>query len=107
MRPSFPSNDVADDHGMETRIPLKAGREMKGRVTELSRGRFCGVIRASDGQKVFFHGRDLERARYNDVKVGGSVTFELIDDRVSGPRAGRVRLMRAASAAPEDRLDEC
>ena len=69
---------------------------MTGRISELSRGRSCGVIRASDGRNVFFHGRDLEGAKYNDVEVGGVVNFELIDDRVSGPRAQRVRLARKA-----------
>ena len=65
---------------------------MKGRITQLSHGRFCGVIRATDGQNVFFHGRDLESTTYNDMAIGGAVSFELIDDRVSGPRAGRVRM---------------
>ena len=64
---------------------------MSGRVSQLWRGRFCGVIRTSDGRNVFFHGRDLESGRYNDVEIGWRVSFELIDDRVSGPRAGRVR----------------
>ncbi len=64
----------------------------KGRIAQLSRGRLCGVIRASDGQDVFFHGRDLEGASYNDVEIGGAVSFELIDDPVSGPRAARVRM---------------
>jgi len=65
---------------------------MTGRVTQLSHGRLCGLIRASDGLSVFFHGRDLEGAQYNDVEIGGTVSFELIDDRVSGPRAARVRV---------------
>jgi cold shock CspA family protein len=82
-------------------IAPKRGRDMTGRISELSRGRSCGVIRASDGRNVFFHGRDLEGAKYNDVEVGGAVSFELIDDRVSGPRAQRVRVTgrskRAAS----------
>jgi cold shock CspA family protein len=69
------------------------GRAMTGRVTQLSHGRLCGTIRASDGQSVFFHGRDLEGAQYNDVEIGGAVSFELIDDRVSGPRAARVRVL--------------
>jgi cold shock CspA family protein len=41
---------------------------------------------------VFFHSRDLEGARYNDMEVGASVFFELIADPVSGPRATRVRV---------------
>jgi cold shock CspA family protein len=73
-------------------ITARPGRVTKGRIAQLSRGRLCGVIRASDGQDVFFHGRDLEGARYNDVEIGGSVRFELIDDPVSGPRAARVRM---------------
>ena len=72
-------------------IPQQHGREMKGRVAQLSRGRLCGVIRADDDARVFFHARDLDGTKYNDIEVGDIVTFELIDDRVSGPRATRVR----------------
>jgi cold shock CspA family protein len=70
------------------------GRLTRGHVAELSRGRMSGVIRAADSQRVFFHGRDLEGARYNDVTVGAPVTFELIADPISGPRATRVRVRR-------------
>ena len=76
---------------------------MTGRVTQLSHGRLCGLIRASDGQSVFFHGRDLEGAQYNDVEIGGAVTFELIDDRVSGPRAARVRVTDASKGTTPNR----
>jgi cold shock CspA family protein len=69
---------------------------MTGRITQLSHGRLCGVIRASDRQIVFFHARDLEGARYNDLKIGGVVSFELIDDRISGPRAAGIRVTPAA-----------
>ena len=74
-----------------TQIPQMHGPKAKGRIAELSRGRSCGVIRASDGQRVFFHSRDLEGTRYNDMEVGAPVFFELIADPVSGPRATRVR----------------
>jgi cold shock CspA family protein len=73
-------------------LPAVRGAAAKGRIAELSRGRSCGVIRASDGQRVFFHSRDLEGARYNDMEVGITVCFELIADPVSGPRATRVRV---------------
>ena len=72
-------------------IPPVHGTTAKGRIAELSRGRSCGVIRSTDGQRVFFHSRVLEGARYNDMEVGASVFFELIADPVSGPRATRVR----------------
>ena len=69
---------------------------MTGRITQLSHGRLCGLIRSSDRQTVFFHARDLEGARYNDMKVGGLVSFELIDDRISGPRAAAIRAVSHA-----------
>jgi cold shock CspA family protein len=75
-------------------ITAKRGRPTTGRITELTHGRFCGMIRTSDGQSVFFHGRDLEDGKYNEVEIGGSVKFELIDDQISGPRATRVRTTR-------------
>jgi cold shock CspA family protein len=75
------------------------GRLTKGHVAELTRGRMSGVIRASDSQRVFFHGRDLEGARYNDVDVGAPVTFELIADPISGPRATRIRVRADADGA--------
>lgn len=81
-------------------ITAKRGRAT-GRITQLSHGRLCGIIRARDGQNVFFHGRDLEGARYNDVEIGRSVSFELIDDPVSGPRAARVRMNRGAQGADQ------
>ena len=67
------------------------GRATTGTVTQLTHGRLCGVIRSADGQDVFFHGRDLEGSRYNDMELGGVVSFELIDDRVSGARAAKIR----------------
>jgi cold shock CspA family protein len=67
------------------------GRATTGTITQLTHGRLCGVIRTADGQDVFFHGRDLEGARYNEMELGGAVSFELIDDRVSGARAAKIR----------------
>ena len=74
----------------------KPGRATNGRIAELWRGRSCGFIRARDGRTVFFHDRDLEQVKYNDLTVSLAVDFELIDDRVSGPRAARVRRGDAA-----------
>jgi cold shock CspA family protein len=76
------------------------GRATTGTITQLTHGRLCGVIRTGDGQDVFFHGRDLEGARYNEMELGGAVTFELIDDRVSGARAARIRLIAEAGPTP-------
>ena len=80
-------------------VPVQRGRAAKGRVTQLSHGRLCGVIEATDGQRVFFHARDLDRDKYNDVKVGDPVSFELIDDPISGARAARVQMAGASTRA--------
>lgn len=83
-------------------VAAKPGRATKGRVAQLSRGRLCGMIRTTEGQNVFFHGRDLEGAKYYDVGVGKSVSFELIDDPVSGPRAARVRMTGVVKPAASE-----
>ena len=31
---------------------------------------------------VFFHGRDVDHSKYNDLKIGDVVTFEMIEDRI-------------------------
>jgi cold shock CspA family protein len=88
-----------------TSIPQPRGRAAKGRVRELSHGRLCGVIEATDGQRIFFHGRDLDRARYNDLKLGDVVDFEVIDDPVSGARATAIRLgHRSRPTTPSQRI---
>ena len=78
---------------------------MEGRIAELWRGRSCGFIRTRDAQTVFFHARDLERLKYNDIKVSLAVTFELIEDNVSGPRAARIQALdaRKPAARPKTR----
>lgn len=80
-------------------ISVRRGPLTKGRVTQLSYGRLCGVIQAADGRRVFFHGRDLDSARYNDLAIGDPVSFELIDDPTSGARAARVQVPRASTRA--------
>ncbi len=56
-------------------------------------GQGHGFIRLPEGRKVFFHRGDLQDGtRFNDLRVGDRVTFELLDDAVSGPRALHVAL---------------
>lgn len=69
------------------------GSYANGRITHLTHGRLCGLIRAKDGLSIFFHGRDLSGVRYNDLEVGCGVTFELIDDPISGPRAVQIHVI--------------
>ena len=56
-----------------------------------------GFIRLTSTRKVFFHRSDLcEGTSFADLAVGNRVTFELLEDAISGPRALRVERFRAA-----------
>ncbi|MGE5243418.1 MAG: cold shock domain-containing protein [Betaproteobacteria bacterium] len=63
-----------------------------GRIVKILLGQGHGFIRLADGRQVFFHRADLEEGTtFNGLRVGDSVRFELLEDRVSGARALRVR----------------
>ena len=76
------------------------GKPGTGHITRLVVGQGHGFIRLPDQRKVFFHRGDLQDGtRFNDLRVGDRVTFELLEDAVSGPRALRVtRTKRHAGA---------
>jgi cold shock CspA family protein len=89
-----------------TTIPQPRGRAAQGRVKQLSHGRLCGDIETTDGQRIFFHGRDLEQARYNDLKIGDAVSFEVIDDHISGARATAIRLLEPRTPTQSQRISD-
>jgi cold shock CspA family protein len=70
--------------------PVYAGKLSKGRIKIVMRGQGSGIISALGGD-VFFHKTDFQ-GRFWDLKVGDRVTFELLDDSISGPRAQHVRV---------------
>jgi cold shock CspA family protein len=78
-------------------VPEKSRAEaptvvVRGHVARLSVGQGCGFIRMADGRDIWFHRGDIgEYAGFNDLAVGDSVTFDLLEDRISGARALRVR----------------
>ena len=64
---------------------------MGGRIVKLLVGQSHGFIRTTDGREIFFHRSDVrEGTSFNDFGVGDAVTFELLEDAVSGARAVRV-----------------
>jgi cold shock CspA family protein len=67
-----------------------------GRIVKLLVGQSHGFIRLADGREIFFHRADVcEGAAFNAFTIGDPVTFELLEDAVSGARAIRVnRLAR-------------
>jgi cold shock CspA family protein len=66
-----------------------------GRIVKLFVGQAYGFIRLGDQRDVFFHRADVcDGLSINDFAVGDFVTFELLDDSVSGARALQVRRRR-------------
>jgi cold shock CspA family protein len=69
---------------------------MVGRIKSVVRGQGIGYIRDDLGRDVFFHKGDVVDKAYNDLEVGTTVKFDVIEDHVSGARAQRIRLVRRA-----------
>jgi cold shock CspA family protein len=71
------------------------GPARSGRIVTLVLGQGHGFIRLTDRRNVFFHRSDLrEGTRFSDLAIGEMLTFELLEDPVSGPRALRVERRR-------------
>ena len=78
-----------------TRPPEPRGPSRSGRVVTLALGQGHGFIRLADRRSVFFHRSDLrEGTRFSDLAIGAILTFELLEDPISGPRALRIELRR-------------
>lgn len=72
--------------------PERRGAVASGRIVKLLVGQGHGFIRLDDGRDIFFHRADVrEGVAFNTLSVGDAVSFELLDDTVSGARAIRVR----------------
>ena len=74
------------------------GRPTSGKVIRIHAGQSHGFIRDADSREVFFHRSDTTFGTFNKLSVGDKVAFELIEDRVSGPRATSVRIPKSARA---------
>lgn len=65
-----------------------------GRIVKLFVGQGYGFIRRANDEDVYFHRGDVhDGTSINDLHIGDLVTFERLDDRISGSRALRVRPM--------------
>ena len=72
--------------------PRLHGQPARGQIAKLFVGQCYGFIRGVDGLEVFFHRGDIhEGTSFNDFAIGDGVTFELLEDRISGPRALDIR----------------
>ena len=62
----------------------------KGKIRRLVRGRGYGFITTKYGKDVFFHRTALRGLRFDSLKEGESVEFE-VEEGPRGPRALNVR----------------
>jgi len=93
-RPAPPARHVP------ARPAIPRGTVCTGRVVKLFVGQGHGFIRLADDREIYFHRADLrEGTSFNEVVVGDSVTFEVLEDAVSGARAVRVRRPRRRRSA--------
>ena len=71
--------------------PSERGVADSGHVVKLFVGQGHGVIRLANGREIYFHRADIEEGTsINDLSLNDAVTFERLDDVVSGARALRV-----------------
>jgi cold shock CspA family protein len=86
-----PGRKVAGSRTFEAR-----GIPGTGRIVTLFFGQGHGFIRMANGRDVFFHRSDVrEGASFNELAVGDTVRFELLEDNVSGARALQVEPRRS------------
>jgi len=80
-----------------SRPPAPRGVNASGRIVKLFVGQGYGQIRVGRGREVFFHRADVaDGTSFNDLQTGDPVSFELLEDTISGARALRVaRLSRS------------
>jgi cold shock CspA family protein len=66
----------------------RRGTPSSGRIVTLFVGQGHGFIRLAGGREVFFHRSDVQESTpFNTLALGDHVTFELLEDDISGPRA--------------------
>jgi cold shock CspA family protein len=81
--------------GKPSRPSDPRGKPETGRIAKMVIGQGHGYIRLRDDREVFFHRGDLRAGTpFNDLQVGDTVTFELLEDSVSGARALGVMLKK-------------
>ena len=66
------------------------GHASTGRVATITRGHGNGIIRDDHRDLFYFRRHDVLDGAIDVLRVGDAVTFEVIEDSVSGHRAAHV-----------------
>lgn len=70
----------------------RTGTPATGTIVRLLVGQGHGYIRLADRRDIYFHRGDVaEGTPFNEFAVGDKLSFELLEDKFSGPRALAVR----------------
>ncbi|MFA6376033.1 MAG: cold shock domain-containing protein [Candidatus Paceibacterota bacterium] len=62
---------------------------MEGTIKTLTERGFGFISREGEAKDLFFHSKELKGVTYDELKVGDTVTFEVIDGE-KGPAAVNV-----------------
>ena len=66
-----------------------------GTIVRLLVGQGHGYVRLADRRDIYFHRGDVaEGTPFNEFAVGDKLSFELLEDKFSGPRALAVKRAR-------------
>jgi hypothetical protein len=70
----------------------RTGTPATGTIVRLFIGQGHGYIRLADRRDIYFHRGDLvDGTPFNEFAVGDTLSFEVLEDRFSGPRALSIR----------------
>jgi hypothetical protein len=96
QQPRRASRHVRQRRALGAARPLEQrGVLSTGHIVRLLIGQSHGFIRLADRREIYFHRSDMEEGTaFNDFTIGDAVTFELLEDVVSGARALRVKQRR-------------
>jgi cold shock CspA family protein len=93
-RPTPPSREKGGTPGAQK---PRTGTPATGTIVKLLIGQGHGYIRLADGRDIYFHRGDLlEGTPFNECVVGDTMSFEVLEDRFSGPRALSIKRTRTA-----------
>ncbi len=63
----------------------------RGRIVRILHGQSFGFLRTDDDRDVFFHRSDIGGDVFNSLVVGDAVAGRMFEDRITGPRALKLR----------------
>jgi CspA family cold shock protein len=70
-------------------LQIKANNNMTGTIKTLTDKGFGFIAREGEAKDLFFHSNDLSGVTFNELQVGDTLNFEVVDGQ-KGPSAKNV-----------------